>query len=256
MIHQTAIIDESAKIAEGVEIGPYSIIGADVEIGAGTVIGPHVVIKGITKIGQNNRIFQFCSIGEDCQDMKYAGEPTQLIIGDNNVFRESCTVHRGTTQDQALTQIGSHNLFMVNVHVAHDVVIGNHCIVANNTNIAGHVTIDDWAILGGAVQVHQFCNIGAHAMMGGGSMTVQDVPAYVITQGYPAKPHGINSEGLKRRGFDSTQIRLLRKAYKTLYREGLTLSDALDQLSEQATEHEVIAVLVDSIKRSTRGIVR
>lgn len=256
MIHETAIVDVSANIAAGVEIGPYSIIGANVTIGTGTVVGPHVVIKGITTIGENNKIFQFCSIGEDCQDMKYAGEPTELVIGDNNVFRESCTIHRGTTQDKGVTKIGSHNLFMVNVHIAHDVVVGSHCIIANNTNVAGHVTIDDWAILGGAVQIHQFCNIGAHAMMGGGSMSVQDVPAFVITQGYPAKPHGINSEGLKRRGFDADQIRRLRKAYKALYRDGLTLAEALEQLEPQASEYSEIATFLNSIKRSQRGIVR
>lgn len=256
MIHPTALIDPTAKIAENVEIGPYSIIGANVEIGEGTVIGPHAVVKGITCIGRNNKIFQFCSIGEDCQDMKYAGEPTRLEIGDNNTFRESCTIHRGTVQDKGTTVIGSHNLFMVNVHIAHDVIVGDHCIVANNTNVAGHVVIDDWAILGGACQVHQFCNIGSHAMCGGGSMILQDVPPYVITQGYPAKPHGINSEGLKRRGFEKSTIRALRGAYKTLYRQGLTLAEAQQQLAEMAKEEPAIQVLIDGIARSERGIIR
>lgn len=256
MIHPTALIDPTAKIAENVEIGPYSIIGANVEIGEGTVIGPHAVVKGITSIGRNNKIFQFCSIGEDCQDMKYAGEPTRLEIGDNNTFRESCTIHRGTVQDKGTTVIGSHNLFMVNVHIAHDVIVGDHCIVANNTNVAGHVVIDDWAILGGACQVHQFCNIGSHAMCGGGSMILQDVPPYVITQGYPAKPHGVNSEGLKRRGFEKSTIRALRVAYKTLYRQGLTLAEAQQQLAEMAKEEPAIQVLIDGIARSERGIIR
>ena len=256
MIHPTALIDPTAKIAENVEIGPYSIIGANVEIGEGTVIGPHAVVKGITCIGRNNKIFQFCSIGEDCQDMKYAGEPTRLEIGDNNTFRESCTIHRGTVQDKGTTVIGSHNLFMVNVHIAHDVIVGDHCIVANNTNVAGHVVIDDWAILGGACQVHQFCNIGSHAMCGGGSMILQDVPPYVITQGYPAKPHGVNSEGLKRRGFEKSTIRALRGAYKTLYRQGLTLAEAQQQLAEMAKEEPAIQVLIDGIARSERGIIR
>lgn len=256
MIHPTAIIDPSAKIAADVEIGPYSIIGADVEIGEGTVIGPHVVVRGITVIGKRNKIFQFCSIGEDCQDMKYKGEPTRLVIGDDNTFRESCTIHRGTVQDNSITQIGSHNLFMINVHIAHDVVVGNHCIIANNTNVAGHVTIDDWAILGGACQVHQFSNIGAHVMCGGGSVILQDVPPFVISQGYPAKPHGINSEGLKRRNFSSDSIRALRQAYKVLYRQGLTLAEAQQQLAEMAVAEPAIQILLDGINRSERGIIR
>lgn len=256
MIHPTAIVDASAKLAANVEVGPYSIIGADVEIGEGTVVGPHVVIKGITNIGKNNKIFQFCSIGEDCQDMKYNGEPTRLEIGDNNIFRESCTIHRGTVQDKEVTVIGSHNLFMVNVHIAHDVIVGNRCIIANNTNVAGHVTIDDWAILGGACQVHQFCNIGAHAMCGGGSMVLQDVPPYVITQGYPAKPHGINSEGLKRRSFEQGTIRTLRLAYKVLYRQGLTLLEAQEKLAEMAQQEPAVQVLIDGVARSERGIIR
>lgn len=256
MIHPTALVDSNAIIADNVEIGPYSIIGADVEIDEGTVIGPHVVVKGSTRIGKNNKIFQFCSIGEDCQDMKYAGEPTRLEIGDGNTFRESCTIHRGTAQDQSITRIGNHNLFMVNVHIAHDVIVGNRCIIANNTNVAGHVLIDDWAILGGACQVHQFCKIGAHVMCGGGSIILQDVPPYVITQGYPAKPHGINSEGLKRRNFDKDTIRALRQAYKILYREGLTLAEARVKLAQMAEQDPAVQVLVEGLERSERGIVR
>lgn len=256
MIHSTVLIDPSAKISAGVEIGPYSIIGADVEIGEGTVIGPHVVVKGITTIGKNNKIFQFASVGEDCQDKKYGGEPTRLVIGDNNVIRESCTIHRGTVQDKAVTIIGNNNLFMVNVHIAHDVVVGDNCIIANNTNVAGHVNIADWAILGGASQVHQFCSIGTHAMCGGGSVIIKDVPAYVITQGYPATPFGVNSEGLKRRGFSQESISAIRNAYKTLYRQGLSLNEALDEIEKQAVDHAELLPLLNGIKSSERGIIR
>lgn len=256
MIHTTAIIDPSAKLASDVEIGPYSIIGPNVEIGQGTVVGPHVVIQGPTQIGKNNRIFQFASVGEACQDKKYAGEPTRLVIGDNNVIRESCTIHRGTTQDKGVTTVGSGNLFMVNVHIAHDVVVGNNCIIANNTNIAGHVSIGDYAILGGASQVHQFCNIGAHSMCGGGSVVLKDVPAYVMAQGYPAVPHGINTEGLKRRGFSPEAISALRNAYKILYRQGHTMVEAHAKLTEMAQEFPEIQLLIGSLDIAARGIIR
>lgn len=256
MIHPSAIIDPSAKIADGVEIGPFSIIGADVEIGEGTVIGPHVIVRGPTVIGKNNRIFQFSSIGEECQDKKYKGEPTRLIIGDNNVIREACTFHRGTVQDNGTTIVGSDNLFMVNVHIAHDVVVGNNCILANDTNVAGHVNIGDWVILGGASQVHQFCVIGAHSMCGAATVVLKDIPAYVMAMGYPAQPHGLNTEGLKRRGFSADSISLLRKAYKTLYRQGLTLAEALPLLQAEAAQQPALQVLVDSLNASTRGIIR
>lgn len=256
MIHPSAIIDPSAKIADGVEIGPFSIIGADVEIGEGTVIGPHVIVRGPTVIGKNNRIFQFSSIGEECQDKKYKGEPTRLIIGDNNVIREACTFHRGTVQDNGTTIVGSDNLFMVNVHIAHDVVVGNNCILANDTNVAGHVHIGDWVILGGASQVHQFCVIGAHSMCGAATVVLKDIPAYVMAMGYPAQPHGLNTEGLKRRGFSADSISLLRKAYKTLYRQGLTLAEALPLLQAEAAQQPALQMLVDSLNASTRGIIR
>lgn len=256
MIDPRAIIDPSAVIAEGVEIGPWSMVGPGVEIGEGTVVGPHVIIKGPTKIGKNNRIFQFSSIGEECQDKKYADEPTELIIGDNNIIREACTFHRGTTQDKGITQVGSHNLFMVNVHIAHDVVLGDHCILANDTNIAGHVHIDDYAILGGATQVHQFCKIGSHVMIGTGSVILKDVPAFIIGNGYPVEPHGINIEGLKRRGFEKSSIQLLRKAYKALYRQALTLDEALIEIKTLAEQDDVVNVLLESIERATRGIIR
>ncbi len=256
MIHSTAIIDPSAQIAANVEIGPWSIVGPDVVIGEGTVIGPHVVIKGPTVIGKNNRIFQFCTIGEDCQDKKFAGEPTRLEIGDNNIFREACTVHRGTVQDNSLTKIGSNNLFMVNVHVAHDVIAGSNCIFANDTNIAGHVHIGDYAILGGASQVHQFVKIGAHSMCGTGSIVLKDVPAYIMANGNSAQPHGINIEGLKRRGFEKADIQVLRKAYKAIYRQGLTVTEALVELDELKSQSTAVQLLIDSLNDSTRGIIR
>lgn len=255
MIDSRAIIDPSAKIAEGVHIGPFSIIGADVEIGEGTVVGPHVIIRGPTKIGKHNRFFQFSSIGEECQDKKYAGEPTTLSIGDHNVFREACTIHRGTIQDQGHTQIGSHNLFMVNVHVAHDCVVGDHVIVANDSNLAGHVHVGDWAILGGSTQVHQFCHIGAHAMTGAGTVLFKDIPAYVMASGHPAQPHGINSEGLRRRGFSSDGIMAIKRAYKTVYRQGRTREEALLALAD-ASQDEAIAVFIRSVETSQRGIIR
>lgn len=255
LIHPTAIIDSSAVIADDVEIGPYSIIGPDVEIGAGSWIGPHVVISKLTTIGKNNKIYQFSSIGEDCQDKKYAGEPTRLIIGDNNVFREGCSVHRGTIQDKGLTVIGDHNLLMTCVHIAHDCVIGNNTIIASDAAIAGHVQIDDWAIIGGASAIHQFCRIGAHSMCGGSTYVSKDIPAYVMVTGNPAESHGINAEGLKRRGFSAEAIADLRRAYKLVFRKGLRLDTALSEL-ESGTVSEEMAVLIRSLKASTRGIVR
>ena len=232
IIHDTAIVHESAVIGKGVEIGPFTVIGAEVEIGDDTWVGSHVVIKGPTKIGRGNKIFQHTSIGEDCQDKKYAGERTFLEIGDNNVFRENCTVHRGTTQDQSLTRVGSGNLFMVNVHVAHDCMIGDNCIFANNATLAGHVSVGDWAILGGFTGVHQFVRDGAHSFCGVGTVLLQDLPPFVTVSGNPASPHGINSEGLKRRGFSSAGIMAIKRAYKTLYRSGLTLDEARRQIAE------------------------
>ena len=256
MIHPTVIIDPSAQIANNVTIGPWTVIGPDVEIGEGTEISSHVVIKGPTKIGKNNRIFQFCTIGEDCQDKKFKGEPTRLEIGDDNIFREACTVHRGTTQDNSLTKIGSHNLFMVNVHIAHDVMLADNCILANDTNIAGHVHIGEFAILGGASQVHQFVKIGAHSMCGTGSIVLKDVPAYIMANGNSAQPHGINIEGLKRRGFEKSDIQTLRKAYKSVYRKGLTLDEALLEIKPLVSESTSVELLIESIEQSTRGIIR
>lgn len=256
LIDSRAIIDPSAKLAANVEVGPFTIIGPDVVIGEGTVIGSHVVIKGPTIIGKHNQIFQFCTIGEDCQDKKFKGEPTRLEIGDHNIFREACTVHRGTTQDNSLTKIGSHNLFMVNVHIAHDVMIADNCILANDTNIAGHVHIGNYVILGGASQVHQFVKIGSHSMCGTGSIVLKDVPAYIMANGNSAKPHGINIEGLKRRGFEKNDIRVLRNAYKTVYRKGLTLEEARPELLALLKESPAVEAFIESIDQSTRGIIR
>ena len=255
-IHPQAIVDPSAKLGSNVEIGPFSVIGPDVEIGDDTKVMSHVVIKGPTKIGKGNTIFQFSSVGEDCQDKKYAGEPTRLIIGDNNVIRESCTIHRGTVQDKGDTIIGSDNLLMAYVHVAHDCVVGNECILANTTTLAGHVHVDDFAILGGGTMVHQFCKIGTQSMSAGGSIVLRDIPAYVMASGQSASAHGLNTEGLKRRGASSEVISELKKAYKVLYRQGLRVQEALEQLKESAENNEYVAAFVASIERSERGIVR
>jgi UDP-N-acetylglucosamine acyltransferase len=255
-IHPQAIIDPAAKISEGVSVGPFSVIGPDVEIGEGSVIHSHVVVKGPTVIGKNNTIFQFASVGEDCQDKKFAGEATRLVIGDDNVIREGCTIHRGTIQDEAITRIGDDNLFMAYVHVAHDCRIGSHCIFANTTTMAGHVHVDDHVILGGGTMVHQFCKIGTHSMAAGGSIVLRDIPAYVMASGQSASAHGLNSEGLKRRGFDQDAIRALKDAYRTIYRKGLRLAEALEVLEVQAANVPEVRVLLDSLKRSERGIVR
>ena len=256
MIHPQAIIDPSARLASDVTVGPWTYIGPNVEIGAGTRIESHVVIKGPTKIGANNHIYQFASVGEDCQDLKYDGEPTELVIGDNNTIREGCTIHRGTVQDQGITRIGNHNLFMANVHVAHDCVVGSHIIIANNAALAGHVHVDDHTILGGFTAVHQFCRIGAHVMCGAGTVVLQDIPAYTLATGNAAKPHGINAEGLRRRGFSAESIRALKNAYKTVYRQNLTLSDAIDKLAVEASSEPALDALLRSLRNSTRGIIR
>jgi UDP-N-acetylglucosamine acyltransferase len=256
LIHPQAIVDPSARLASDVTVGPWTYIGPNVEIGAGTRIESHVVIKGPTKIGVNNHIYQFASVGEDCQDLKYDGEPTELVIGDNNTIREGCTIHRGTVQDQGITRIGNNNLFMANVHVAHDCVVGSHIIIANNAALAGHVHVDDHTILGGFTAVHQFCRIGAHVMCGAGTVVLQDIPAYTLATGNAAKPHGINAEGLRRRGFSAESIRALKIAYKTVYRQNLSLSDAIDKLAIEAASEPALDALLSSLRNSTRGIIR
>jgi len=254
--HPTAIIDRDAHIAPDVEIGPYAIIGPHVEIGAGCRIGPHTVITGHTRLGSGNRVFQFCSIGEIPQDKKYAGEPTRLEIGNDNTIREFCTFNCGTVQDAGVTRVGDGNWIMAYVHFAHDCQVGNHTIFANNAQLAGHVHVGDYAILGGFTGVHQFCRIGAHSMCGVNSIVLQDVPPYTTISGNPAKPYGINAEGLKRRGFDAAAIAGLKRAYKTLYRSSLTLEEAKRALEGQVGEHPAVRPLVDFLAASTRGIVR
>lgn len=256
MIHATAIVDPAAKLADDVSVGAYSVIGPDVEIAAGTTVGPHVTIEGPTRIGRDNRIFQFCSLGAAPQDMKYADEPTTLVIGDRNTIREFCTFNRGTSQDRGETSIGNDNWIMAYVHIAHDCVVTNHVILANCATLAGHVHVDEWAILGGFSKVHQFCHIGAHAFSGMDTGLNQDLPPYVMASGMPARPVGINSEGLKRRGFTAEQVRNIKRAYKILYRQGLQLEDARAQLAELAKTQEEIRPFITFLDNSERGIIR
>lgn len=255
-IHPTAIIDPKAELDSSVEVGAYSLIGAGVRIDSGTVIGSHAVIKGPTTIGKNNRIFQFVSLGEQPQDKKYSGEPTTLEIGDGNTIREFCTFNRGTVQDKGATRIGNNNWIMAYVHIAHDCQIASNTIFANNSSLAGHVDVDDYAILGGFTLIHQFCKVGSHVITAVGSVVFKDIPPYVTAAGYDAKPHGINSEGLKRRGFSSEAIANIKRAYKTLYRNGLTLEQAKLELREQLTKCPELGILIEFLDVSTRGIVR
>jgi len=256
VIHPTAIIDSSADIADGVVIGPYSVVGPGVSVAEGTIIEPHVVIRGPTRIGKRNHIYQFSTVGEATPDLKYHDEPTELIIGDDNIIRENVTIHRGTVQDRGITQIGNQNLIMAYVHVGHDSVVGNHTILVNNTALAGHVVVGDWAILSGYTLVHQFCKIGTHSFSGMGTGIGKDVPAYVTVAGSPAEAKTINAEGLRRRGFDSHTIAELRRAYKIVYRQGLTLDAALQRLEGMVKETPQVQELVDSLLNSERGIVR
>ncbi len=256
MIHSQAIIDPDAHLAKDVSVGPFSVIGAGVEIGEGTVIDSHVVINGPTRIGRDNKIYSFAAIGGDPQDKKYAGEATELEIGDRNVIREYCTISRGTTQDVGITRIGNDNWIMATVHIAHDCQIGNHTIFANSTTLAGHVIIEDYVILGGFTLVHQFCKVGTHCFTGMNSVISKDVLPFLMVSGHMAKPHGLNTEGLKRRGFSSDALSQLRKAYKIIYRSGNTLTQAVTQLEPMAENCDEIAQLLMFIKASTRGIVR
>lgn len=255
-IHPTAIVDATAELDSSVEIGAYSIIGANVKVDAGTKIAPHVIINGPTIIGKNNQIFQYSSLGEAPQDKKYKGEPTLLEIGDNNTIREFCTFNRGTVQDKNTTKIGNDNWIMAYVHIAHDCQIGNHTIFANNASLAGHVEVHDYAILGGFTLIHQFCKIGAHVITAVGSVIFKDIPPYVTAAGYDAKPHGINAEGLKRRGYSPEAILQIKRAYKALYRNSLTLDEAKVELAAMQASTPEIGLLTDFLNQSTRGIVR
>jgi UDP-N-acetylglucosamine acyltransferase len=262
-IHASAVIDSKAELASDVEIGPYSVIGPNVKIGAGTKVGSHTIIEGYTTIGIDNHFAHFAAIGGVPQDMKYRREPTQLVIGDRNTIREFTTIHTGTIQDGGVTRLGNDNWIMAYVHIAHDCQVGNNTIFASNAQIAGHVHVEDWAILGGMSGVHQFVRIGQHAMLGGASALVQDIPPFVMAAGEKASPHGINVEGLKRRGFSSESITALRQAYKVLYKDGLSFEDAkveiqkmiLASASDAATV-EKLTQFHDFIAASTRGIVR
>ncbi|KAA3655375.1 MAG: acyl-ACP--UDP-N-acetylglucosamine O-acyltransferase [Proteobacteria bacterium] len=256
MIHPTAIIHPDARLADGVSVGAYSLIGPHVEIGANTRIGPHVVIEGHTRIGADNEIFQFCSIGASPQDKKYDDEPTRLEIGDRNTIREYCSFNVGTSQDAGVTRVGNDNWIMAYVHVAHDCQVGDHTIFANNATLAGHVHVGDWAILGGFTGVHQFVRVGAHSFCGVGTVLLQDLPPYVTVSGNPSRPHGINSEGLKRRGYSSDDIMAIKRAYRALYRSGLSLDEARQTIASAASEHEVVKLFSDFIAVSSRGIVR
>ena len=256
MIDPRAIVSPTAQLASDVTVGPFSIIGPNVQIGPGTVVGPHAVITGHTTIGADNHIYQFASIGDAPQDKKYKGEPTRLEIGDRNIFRESCTMNRGTTQGHSVTRIGSDNLFMAYSHVAHDCHVGNKTVFANCASLAGHVEIGDWVTLGGLTAVHQFCKIGAHAFLAGGTIVQRDVPPFVMVAGNPAIPHAVNSEGLKRRGFTEEQIRNIRESYRILYRLDLKLADAMEKMRAMGASDPNIKMFADFVAASTRSIVR
>ncbi len=256
VIHSTAIISDSAKIADDVEIGAYCLIGDEVEIADGTRLESHVVVNGPTRIGRDNRIFQFSSIGDDPQDKKYSGEPTSLVIGDRNTIREFCTISRGTVQDKGETVIGDDNWIMAYVHIAHDCVIGSNTIMANNATLAGHVHVGDWAIFGGFSGVHQFCHIGAHSFLGMYTGVSRDVAAYTTVSGQPAVPRGINSEGLKRRGFSADQIRNIKQAYRLVFRRGKKLAEAIDEVAELSKSHPELVVFLESLRSSERGLAR
>ena len=256
MIDARAVVSPEARLAADVTVGPFSVIGPGVEIGPRTIVGPHAVINGPTTIGADNHVFQFASIGDAPQDKKYRGEPTRLVIGERNVFREFCTVNRGTTHDKGVTRIGDDNLLMACAHVAHDCVVGSHSVFANAAVLGGHVEIGDWVILGGLSAVHQFSKVGAHSFLAGGAIVRQDVPPYLMVAGNPAAPYAVNAEGLKRRGYTEEQIRAIRDAYRIVYRSDLRLSEAVARLEPQARERPEIRAFVDFIQAATRSIVR
>jgi len=256
MIHATAIIHPSAQLDENVSVGPYSIIGEEVKIGAGTQIGPHVVIERWTEIGRDNQILQFASVGAGPQDLKYKGEETRLVIGDRNRVREFATLHRGTVDGGGVTTIGSDNLFMAYAHVAHDCIVHNRIVMANAATLAGHVEVEDNAILGGLVAVHQFCRVGCHTMISGGSMIAQDIPPYTVAQGDRAKTIGLNLIGLKRRGFAEDTVRGLKQAYRLLFRAGLRMEEALARIEQELAMTPELQHFLDFVKGSKRGIAR
>lgn len=255
-VHATALVHTGARLGAGVQVGAYSIIGEHVEVGDGTWVGPHVVIEGHTRLGRENRVFQFASVGAPPQDKKYAGEPTRLEIGDRNTLREGVTVNRGTAEDVGVTRIGDDNWLMGNVHIAHDCQVGSNVIMANNAGLAGHVEVGDWVILGGATSAHQFVRIGAHSFTSMGAYLAQDLPPYVMAAGNMAKPFGINSEGLRRRGFSADAIARVKRAYRTLYRAGLKFEDAKRELAAQAEDCPEVRALLEFVEQSKRGVIR
>jgi len=256
MIDPTAVVHANAQLGENVSIGAYSIIGPDVKVGGNTQVGPHVVITGITEIGRDNRIFQFCSLGDEPQHLNYKGEPTRLEIGSNNTIREYCSINRGTQEGGAVTRVGNNNLIMAYSHIAHDCLVGNETVFANCASLAGHVEVGDYAVLGGFTVAHQFCNIGAHCITALGTITFKDIPPFLVAAGNTAKPHGINVKGLRRRGFQPRVVASLRRAYKTVYKSGLQLAAALEQLKASESECLEVQEFIAFIKRSERGIIR
>lgn len=255
-IHSSAIVDPKAELADGVKVGPFSIIGPNVQIGENTEIASHVVIEGHTTLGKNNRIFQFTSIGAEPQSTGYKGEPTRVEIGDNNTFREYCTVNRGTVEDNSVTQVADNNFVMAYVHIAHDCRLGSNTVFANCASLAGHVEVGDFAIMGGFSLVHQFCRVGAHCITGIGAVCIQDVPPYTLAAGNKAITHGINVKGLRRRGFDKEQIMNLKRAYKLIYRSGLQTEDAFSEIRNSGWDSEHVNSLIDFINGSKRGVIR
>jgi UDP-N-acetylglucosamine acyltransferase len=256
LIDSKAIVDSHAELADDVTVGPYSVIGADVKIGAGTIIGSHVVIKGPTSIGKQNRIYQFTSIGEDPQDKKYAAEITRLEIGDRNTIREFTSMHRGTQQDNCVTKIGDDNLFMAYTHVAHDCIIGNNVIMANGASLAGHVHLNNNAILGGITLVHQFTQVGQYSFAAMGSAITQDIPPFIMVGGKPTRPHGINSVGMERNGISAEDIRLIRNAYKIIYKMNLRLEDAIEKMEDMASDSKQLTDMISFLRNVSRGILR
>ena len=256
MIHPSAIIDPGARLGEGVSVGPYAVIGAEVELGEGCVVGPHCVITGPARIGRNNRFYAQCAIGGDPQDKKFAGERTELVIGDGNTFREFVTVNRGTGSGGGVTRIGNDNLILAYVHIAHDCVVGSHTVFSNNATLAGHVTVEDWVIMSGFAGVHQFCRIGEHAFVGMGCLVNGDVPPYVMVADKYAEPRGINAEGLKRRGFDAERIAAIKRAYRAVYMSGKPLAEAKQELAESAQDSGDVRRMLEFIERSERGLLR
>jgi len=256
VIDPRAVIAPDAVLEDGVQVGAFAVIGAGVRIGAGSWIGPHAVINGATTLGRGNRIFQFASIGDEPQDKKYRGEPTRLEVGDRNVFREFCSVNRGTAGGRGVTKIGDENLFMAYSHVAHDCIVGSNCVMSNCTALAGHVELGDWVILSGYSGIHQFCKVGAHSFLANNAAVTRDVPPYILVAGTPAEPKGVNSEGLKRRGFSQQQISSIRNAYRLLYRSGLKLAAATEQLQALATDRPELQPFVQFLAGSERSIIR